>query len=312
MTQALLISIKPEHVANILTGKKVFEFRKKLPSPMVSHLVIYATAPYKKVVAVAEVEGSISGSRSHVWRLSRYGSGISKKYFEQYFPAHNVANAFIIGSVFPLVEPITLTEVSPELTPPQSYNFLSDGNFDRIRARLSTVPSKPRDCFFLGGIHGVGKSTLCETLFTPLGYYCCTASSLIKNEGGIVKADKRVMSLDINQQKLIHAFKSIRTSHARLLLDGHLTLITGGNKVSPIPVEFFRHIGPTKLILLTGKPSEIARRQAVRGGKKWQTAFIRDFQETEIRHAHIVAEALGIPLIEVDCDSSPVKIATLL
>ena len=62
MKQAVLISIHPEHVDNIMSGEKVFEYRKILPRRDISFLVLYCTAPVKKIIAVAEVLGCVKGS----------------------------------------------------------------------------------------------------------------------------------------------------------------------------------------------------------------------------------------------------------
>ena len=43
----LLMSINPEHVANILAGKKKFEFRKTKCKEQIDSIVIYSTAPRK-------------------------------------------------------------------------------------------------------------------------------------------------------------------------------------------------------------------------------------------------------------------------
>ena len=43
----ILISIKPEYVKRILSGEKMYEYRKRVPAD-VKTVVIYATAPVKK------------------------------------------------------------------------------------------------------------------------------------------------------------------------------------------------------------------------------------------------------------------------
>ena len=51
----ILISIKPKYVQDILLGKKLYEYRKRLPSD-VDAAIIYATAPVKKIVG--EIKGN--------------------------------------------------------------------------------------------------------------------------------------------------------------------------------------------------------------------------------------------------------------
>ena len=55
----LLMSINPEHVENILAGKKKYEFRKKKCKEQIDSIVIYSTAPVMKVVAEVEVKDII-------------------------------------------------------------------------------------------------------------------------------------------------------------------------------------------------------------------------------------------------------------
>lgn len=47
----MLLSINPEHVENILCGKKRFEFRKVCCKADVDKIIIYSTAPVMRVVA---------------------------------------------------------------------------------------------------------------------------------------------------------------------------------------------------------------------------------------------------------------------
>jgi len=55
----VLMSINPEHVDNIMSGKKVFEFRKVKCKRKIDSIVIYSTAPVMKIVGEVEVVGLI-------------------------------------------------------------------------------------------------------------------------------------------------------------------------------------------------------------------------------------------------------------
>jgi predicted transcriptional regulator len=57
----ILISINPEHVQNILSGKKIFEYRKIRCRETVDSMVIYSTAPQMCVVAEASIDEIIVG-----------------------------------------------------------------------------------------------------------------------------------------------------------------------------------------------------------------------------------------------------------
>jgi adenylate kinase len=307
MSKFLLISIHPEFVDKILSGEKVFEFRKTLPSATVTHLAIYATSPVKAIVAVAEVENTITDSPDNLWKRTNYGAGIAQRHYSQYFSDLKVANAFHLGRVFHVKGHLTLKQICPRLMPPQSYRYLDDADFNKISRHLNKKPIKHRKLIFLGGVHGVGKSTLCKNLFLPAGYYCVTASELIKDAGGAVRKDKKVSALDDNQAKLITQLSRIRNSYARFLLDGHFTLINSHGHIVPIPIHVFRKIRPNVLILLTETPNELAGRLNARDGKKWSLSLIKTFQEQELKHARSVAFELKIPLHHFQNGVSPIK-----
>ena len=136
MNFPLLISIHPEFVEKILSGQKVFEFRKTLPSQLPTHLVIYATTPVQRVVAVAEVKGALTGSPSRIWELSKKGAGISRAHFREYFLGRKSAGAFKIGKVVVLLKPLSLREINPVLVAPQSYRMLDIADCAVIKSQL--------------------------------------------------------------------------------------------------------------------------------------------------------------------------------
>ncbi len=142
MSAALLISIHPKFVEKILTGEKVFEFRKTVPLRLPTHLVIYATSPIKKIVAIVEVNGAISGSPTSVWTQAGKGAGISRAYFRQYFSRRKTAYAFRLGRVFPLQTPIALSEIAPELVAPQAYLYLNGEASSQIHELLRMLARK--------------------------------------------------------------------------------------------------------------------------------------------------------------------------
>jgi adenylate kinase len=310
MNLPLLISIHPEFVEKILSGQKVFEFRKILPSKLPSHLVIYATNPVQKVVAVAEVEGAMSGSPSEIWERTGKGAGISRAYFRQYFSGRKTANAFQLGKVFELKIGIPLAEINPKLVAPQSFLFLQNTDFSWVQAQIDNQPCTPSRFIFLGGVHGVGKSTLCKNVFSPMGYACATASSIIKAAGGSVVTDKTVKNVDSNQDLLLRSLPLVLKQYARFVLDGHFTLVDAKGHIEPIPIDVFRRINPNALVLLIGNPTEIARRLSARDDKKWSQSFIAEFQNTEIHHAEEIANALDVPLHLVRNDDNPSKLSS--
>ncbi len=309
MRRFALVAIRPEHLENILVGKKVFEYRKVIPNKDLSHLVFYCTTPVKKIIAIAEVLGCVSGTPNHVWTLTEYGSGISKEYFRDYFSGQKHANAFILGNVHKMTIPIELTELSNPKTPPQSFYYLNDVSMDLVSRRQSATSEVPSSMVFVGGIHGVGKSTLCQKAFGPAGYQCVTASTLIDKHGQRIIGKKLVDDVSYNQAALLDQLSSAKEQYCRLILDGHFTLINRREQIEPIEPKVFEEMKPNQLILIKGNTAEIANRLKTRDGKRWSSSFLKKFQSVEESHARYVSAKIGVPLYVFENTASPGRIA---
>lgn len=296
MSKAVLISIHPEHVAKILSGDKVFEYRKVMPSQDISHLMLYSTAPVNMIVAVAEVTSLLKGPPSRIWNETAYGAGVTRKHYREYFSGYKSAGSFALGNVFELSDPVTLAQLSSCAVPPQSFCYLDPYDTREVLKKASSVPSNPSSLVFVGGIHGVGKTTICQKTFTPFGYRCVSASSLISAYGRSTDINKRVDDVSGNQLALIEQLSLEKKKHRRLLLDGHFTLMNSRFQIEPIELWVFEKINPTRLILISGNPNETTRRLAARDGRKWNLADVVAFQEAEKRHAMCVSNHVGIPL----------------
>lgn len=120
----LLMSINPQHVQHILGGSKKFEFRKARCKKDIDHIIIYATAPVKQVVAEVTVTGIIEGTPSEVWRLTKEGAGIEKSFFDNYFLGRKKAVAYVLGKVERYPQPQLLSELGIKVAP-QSYMYLN-------------------------------------------------------------------------------------------------------------------------------------------------------------------------------------------
>lgn len=296
MSRFALVSIHPEHVSNILAGNKVFEYRKVVPSKDISHLALYCTAPVKKIIAVAEVVDCLVGSPTRIWAQTAYGSGISRQFFRDYFSGQRSASAFVLGKVYKMTTPIELGELTGQKTPPQSFYYLDDIDIKLISKKQSETPAVPSSMLFVGGIHGVGKSTMCQKAFGPLGYQCETASSLIAAHGHKTDKKKLVSNVSDNQIVLLERLKLAKEKYYRFLLDGHFTLINSQGKIEPIDPEVFKAMNPSKLILIKGNTEEISRRLVARDSNNWGPSFLARFQDAEEEHARYVSEKIQIPL----------------
>ncbi len=153
------------------------------------------------------------------------------------------------------------------------------------------------EVIFVGGVHGVGKSTYCKTFFTPKGYTCVTASTLIKEASSTsINQSKKVNDIDRNQQILINAIENKLNKNNALVIDGHFTLINKQNEVTLIDKEVFFHMKLTRILVLKASPKLVMERLNMRDGSIWTLDFIKQFQIKEIAHAEKIASYLGLHL----------------
>jgi len=127
-----LLSIQPEYIRSIVTGKKKVEFRRHKFAKPVEHIVIYGTRPIQKIVAYFRVSHITLASPHELWGKYQQVAGIGKRVFQEYFKGANEAVAIGIESVMILSNPVALHKISKELTPPQSFTYLSEALFKKV------------------------------------------------------------------------------------------------------------------------------------------------------------------------------------
>ena len=297
-TPFLLISVHPEYITKILSGEKRFEFRKTCPTAEVSHLVIYATAPVQRWIAVAEVESVLTGSPYSLWERTKRAAGISREVFRRYYAGRSQGVAFKLGRVFSLSAEDSL---KIKISGPQSYSFFPRNNFLRLKPCLGEAVIKPTTVF-IAGVHGVGKSTFSQRYLLPHGLYCTSASSIIRQNDGDVTKDKKTNHIADNQTKLLRGLNAIRKNYCDIALDGHFTLINGEHKIDPIPTQTFQDIKPDGIIVLRCPAAIIAERLRQRDATSWSVSFIDRFQKKETSTALSFARDNNIPFLIVDSD----------
>ena len=156
-----------------------------------------------------------------------------------------------------------------------------------------------QEVIFIGGIHGVGKSTYCNKKYNDT-YAHVTASQLIKRGGeSLIKANKKVTDIAKNQEILIRAIKEQLKINSKLVIDGHYCLLKENDLISLIDKEVFGSMRITKLILLISDPTQIRKRINKRDQNHWTSDFISSFQDKEVEHANSIASHLGLELFTV-------------
>ncbi|MBA3657294.1 MAG: AAA family ATPase [Gemmatimonadaceae bacterium] len=151
--------------------------------------------------------------------------------------------------------------------------------------------------YFLGGVHGAGKTALSQALATLIGGVRLSASDLIREEGVEPSApDKRVSDIDANQERLLWAIDKRRHSATPIILDGHFCLRNASGEATAIPPSVFVRLMPDALMLLEAPAEEITQRLSARDAQSHSLNEIRDLLACEKQTAEQVSALLAIPL----------------
>lgn len=122
---AILLSINPCHVENILNGTKKYEFRKKACKRHVDKVFIYSTMPIMKVVGEAEVEDILIDNPEVIWKKTKKKSGIDKAFFDIYYENRDQAVAYKLKNVIKYGTPKDLKEYGIACAP-QSFQYIEE------------------------------------------------------------------------------------------------------------------------------------------------------------------------------------------
>lgn len=119
----ILLPIKPEYSKKIIEKTKMYEYRKRACKRKVDKIIIYSTAPIKKVIAEVEVVDILLNDPKTLWKLTKNLAGISKDKYKKYYKNTKTAIAYKLGSVKVYDSPKELKELGINYYP-QSYVYL--------------------------------------------------------------------------------------------------------------------------------------------------------------------------------------------
>lgn len=121
----VILSIRPTFCKMILSGQKVYEYRKRIFTRSdVDKVYVYATKPICKIVGFFTIDEVIEDAKTNIWAETHIGSGISKEYFDAYFKNCDMAHAIKIGEVVKIDNPIDPKEVIKDFHAPQNFMYV--------------------------------------------------------------------------------------------------------------------------------------------------------------------------------------------
>ncbi len=152
---------------------------------------------------------------------------------------------------------------------------------------------------FIGGIHGVGKGTICNKVCVQTGLVHLTASELLKwNEISAID-NKKVENIQNTQNRLIAGLNNATKTNEFYLLDGHFCLFNAAGEVEKVPLVTFVKIAPKSITVVTAKVGLIKQRLEKRDDKAYDFNILENMQNTEKVYAKEIATYLNVPFIEI-------------
>jgi predicted transcriptional regulator len=128
MCKDILISLRPEHSDDILSGRKTVELRRRpVRVDPGTRVWLYTKLPRGSVDAFAIVDAVYEGSQEELWEQFGDKVAISRTDFDEYMDGMCTGCAIVFRSVAPLCRAVQLREIRQRVKtfhPPQFFKKL--------------------------------------------------------------------------------------------------------------------------------------------------------------------------------------------
>jgi adenylate kinase len=163
---------------------------------------------------------------------------------------------------------------------------------------MSQTGEPVKDLVFCGGVHGVGKTSLCQALADQMHAVHVSAGSLLRLAGLVKPSQYAVPDPRENQAYIQAALQEYRERYSgvRIILDGHFCLLAPHRRIQALPCALFRSLEASVLLVVVDDPSTISARLVDRGGTGFNAVFVDRFQRREVARARAIGRHLGLPL----------------
>lgn len=152
-----------------------------------------------------------------------------------------------------------------------------------------------KNIIFIGGVHGVGKGTLCRKVCNDLNLRHLSASEVLKWDEISEKENKMVKDFTVTQNRLINNLRQIVSENERYVLDGHYCLLNKDNVPEKIDFDTFKTFNPFAFIIVVDDVQEIKKRLENRDKREYDFDLLFKFQELELEHSKELAKQLNKP-----------------
>lgn len=161
------------------------------------------------------------------------------------------------------------------------------------------------------GIHGVGKTTICQELSRLSEYQHLKASTLIFDYLQTSPPEsKQVTGLDnlcSNQEALVRALS--KQAFRQILLEGHLCLVDKDFMIREIPSVYLERINLSAIVLLTRSVDDIYDSLLKRSQTQYTKSLLDALQDKEIILFNSIVKKFNIPALRIDLSTTKIPVA---
>lgn len=159
-----------------------------------------------------------------------------------------------------------------------------------------------KNILFIGGIHGVGKGTLCIKICEELKIQHMIASEVLKWEEISEKENKLVNDFTLTQNRLITNLQKIIKDNEKYVLDGHYSLLNFNQEPEKIDFETFNLLNPFAFVVVIDDVQEIKKRLERRDKREYDFDLLLKFQELELEYSKELSKRLKKPHLTLKKD----------
>lgn len=159
---------------------------------------------------------------------------------------------------------------------------------------------------FVGGVHGVGKSSACKHASQNSLFKHLIVSNLIKTAHKELLANntKKVIDAEANQRAFLNVLATEKQKYPDLLIDGHFTLVNKSDEIELISESVFEEIDPDCFVVIHDDPHSLHARLKSRDGLALDVETLGKLQNSELEHAKYISQRLGKKLYIVSAKES--------
>lgn len=119
-----ILSIKPEYAMKLLSGEKLFEYRKTVFRRPVEKVYIYASSPICMIVGEFRIDDVLEATPNELWASTRSASGVNRSFFFRYFKGKKMAYAIKVKDIVSYSTPVSPYNICQNFRAPQNYIYL--------------------------------------------------------------------------------------------------------------------------------------------------------------------------------------------